>query len=197
MAAKQSLKPGEKALFGIFGVFVVVAILGYIALEVMRMRSDKPMYVIRTHYDLTPAGERGSVTFRKSQCTDCHRAMNSGTNMGLDLDGLGSSKTKDWLRAFLHDPEKTYGSPTVDHGMAPKAAAYVAKLPAADLDDIATFISELKADRGSPVALQPPEGDSSFIDNMLRMFAPKDWKSKYRDVRTENPADTGQGAGTQ
>jgi hypothetical protein len=137
------------------------------------------------------------MKFRKSNCTDCHRAMNSGTNMGLDLDGLGSSKTKDWLLAFLRDPENTYGTTTVDHGMAPKAAAYVADMPAADLDDIATFISELKADRGSPAALQPPVGDSSFIDNMVRMWAPKDWKSKYQDVRTENPGDNRRGVDKQ
>lgn len=197
MGLKQSLKPGEKVLFSIFGVFVVVAVLGYIALEVMRMHSDKPLYVIRTHYDLTPEGNRGSVIFRKSRCTDCHRAMSNGTNMGLDLDGIGSSKTKDWLLAFLRDPEMTYGIKTVDHGMAPKEAAYVAALPFADLDAIATFLSELKADRGSPAAQQPPEGNSTFIDNMVRIWAPKDWKNKYRDVRTENQGDKGQGGDKQ
>jgi cbb3-type cytochrome oxidase cytochrome c subunit len=197
MGLKQSLKPGEKALFSIFGIFVAIAIVGYIALEVMRMHSDKPLYVIRTHYDLTPVGERGSMIFRKSNCIDCHRAMNIGSNMGLDLDGLGSSKSKDWILAFLRDPENTYGSTTVDHGMAPKAAAYVAAMPVADLEDIATFISELKADRGSPAALQPPEGESSFIDNMVRMWAPKDWKSKYQDVRTENSGNKAQGVDKQ
>lgn len=191
MGLKQSFKPGEKVLFSIFGVFVVVAVLGYIALEVMRMHSDKPLYVIRTHYDLTPEGDRGSVVFRKSRCTDCHRAMNNGTNMGLDLDGIGSTKTKDWLLAFLRDPEKTYGTRTVDHGMAPKEAAYVAAMPLADLDAIATFLSELKADRGSPAAPEPPVGRSTFIDDMVRIWAPKDWKNKYQDVRTENLEEKG------
>ena len=195
MGLKQSLKPGEKVLFSIFGVFLVVAVLGYIALEVMRTRSDKPMFVIRTHYDLSDEGNRGSVIFRKSRCTDCHRAMNNGTNMGLDLDGIGSSKTKEWILAFLREPEKTYGTQTVDHGMAPKEAAYVSAMPAADLDAIATFLSQLKADRGSPAAPEPPEGKSSFIDDMVRIWAPKNWKNKYKDVRDENPGggDNGQG----
>ena len=188
MGMKQSLKPGEKVLFSIFGVFLVVAVLGYIALEIVRTRSDKPMFVIRTHYDLTSEGERGSVIFRKSRCTDCHRAMNNGTNMGLDLDGIGSSKTKAWILAFLRDPEKTYGTKTIDHGAAPKEAAYVAAMPDTDLDAMATFLSELKADRGSPAAPEPPEGKSSFIDDMVRIWAPKDWKHKYQDVR-----DTGAG----
>lgn len=197
MGLKQSLKPGEKVLFSIFGVFLVVAVLGYIGLEFMRMHTQKPMFVIRTHYDLTPEGERGSVIFRKSRCTDCHRAMNNGTNMGLDLDGLGSSKTKEWILAFLREPEKTYETKTVDHGAAPKEAAYVAKMPLADLDAMATFISELKADRGSPAAPEPPEGRSTFIDDMVKMWAPKDWKNKYQDVRTVNPGDTGQGGDRQ
>lgn len=197
MGLKQSLKPGEKVLFSIFGVFVVVAVLGYIALEAVRMHTEKPMFVIRTHYDLTPEGERGSVIFRKSRCTDCHRAMNNGTNMGLDLDGLGSSKSKEWILSFLREPEKTYGTKTVDHGMAPKEAAYVAAMPVADLDAIATFISELKADRGSPSAPEPPKGKSTFIDDMVRMWAPKDWKHKYKDVRDEDSRGIGQGGDKQ
>jgi cbb3-type cytochrome oxidase cytochrome c subunit len=193
MGVKQSFKPGEKVLFSIFGVFVVVAVLGYVALEAVRMHTQKPMFVVRTHYDLTPEGERGSVIFRKSRCTDCHRAMNNGTNMGLDLDGLGSSKSKEWILSFLRDPEKIYGTKTVDHGMAPKEAAYVADMPLADLQAMATFISELKADRGSPASPEPPEGRSTFIDDMVKIWAPKDWKNKYRDIRTQDPDDRGRG----
>ena len=197
MVLKQSLKPGEKVLFIIFGVFLVAAVIGYITLEAVRMHSHKPMFVIRTHYDLTPEGDRGSVIFRKSRCTDCHRAMNNGTNMGLDLDGLGSVKTKEWILAFLRDPEKTYPTKTFDHGAAPKEAAYVAKMPLADLDAMATFISELKADRGSPSAPQPPKGRSKFIDDMVKMWAPKTWKKEFKDVRTETFGNNGQVQGQE
>jgi hypothetical protein len=197
MALKQSLKPGEKVLFTIFGVFVVVAIIGYIALEAVRMHTHKPMFVIRTHYDLTPEGDKGSVIFRKSRCTDCHRAMNNGTNMGLDLDGLGSSKSKEWILAFLRHPEKTYGTKTVDHGMAPKEAAYVAQMPLEDLKALATFISELKADQGSPSAPEPPKGRSKFIDDMVKMWAPSTWKKEFKDVRTENLGNNEQGGDKQ
>lgn len=195
MSLKQSLKPGEKVLFSIFGIFLVVAVLGYIALEAIRWNSDKPLYVIRTHYDLTPEGDRGSVIFRKSRCTLCHRAMNNGTNMGLDLDGIGSTKTQEWLLAFLRDPENNYGTRTVDHGPAPKEAAYVSAMPLEDLHAIAVFLSELKADRGSPAAQMPPEGKSSFIDDMVEVWAPKDWKNKYQDIRTINPEDKEQEGG--
>lgn len=192
MPSNRTFKLGEKVLFGIFGVFIVVAILSYVGLEAARMHSDKPMFVIRTHYDLTPEGERGSVVFRKSRCTDCHRAMNNGTNNGLDLDGIGSMRTKEWILTFLREPEKTYPSRTVDHGAAPKAAAYVAAMPVANLDAMATFLSELKADRGSPSAPQPPVGRSKFIDDMVKIWAPESWKKKFQDVRTEDFSNKGQ-----
>ena len=186
MSMKQSLKRGEKILFGIFGIFLLVAILGYIAMETLRLRSEKPLYTITTHYDFSAEGAKGSVLFRKSGCTSCHRAMRNGTNMGLDLDGIGSSKTKEWLLAFLRDPERNYPTRTVDHGMAPKQAAYVSDMPLADLQSIVVFLSELTADRGSPAAERPPEGPSAFIDDMVKMWAPPDWKNKYRDIRTED-----------
>jgi hypothetical protein len=185
MARKQSLKQGEKILFGITVAFIVVAVIAYAMLEVIRQHDDKPMFKVRTHYDLTAEGREGSALFRKHGCTSCHRAMNNGTNMGLSLDGVGSARTQAWLYDFLRQPEKTYGSATVDHGAPPKEAAYVADIPDEELAAIATFISELKSDQGSSSAPVPPEGRSEFIDNMLKNFAPKDWKEKYQDVRDD------------
>jgi len=192
MSPHRPFKLGEKVLFGIVGLFIAMAVLAYIGLEVARIHSSKPLFVIKTHYDLTPEGDRGSVLFRDSRCTDCHRAMNNGTNMGLDLDGIGSVKTKEWILDFLRDPEKTYPTRTLDHGAAPKEAAFVAGMPPGDLDAIATFLSELKADRGSPAAPQPPEGRSTFIDDMVKMWAPNSWKKEFKDVRTEDFDGKGQ-----
>jgi len=185
MSGKQSFKQGEKILFGIAVAFIIVAVISYALLEVMRQRSEKPMFEVKTHYDLTEAGERGSELFRQHGCTSCHRAMNNGTNMGLSLDGVGSARTQAWLYDFLRNPEQTYGSATVDHGAPPKEAAYVSEIPAKELAAIATFISELKSEQGSASAPEPPEGRSDFIDNMLKNFAPGDWKEKYQDVRED------------
>lgn len=192
----QPLKYGEKVLFSVFGAFLVIALLSFITLEVIREHSHQPMFQILTHYNLTPLGDQGSVYYRKSGCTDCHRAMNSGTNMGLDLDGIGSRHSQQWIESFLHNPEKTYNAVTFDHGAEPKEAAYVAQLPEAKLHAIAVFLSELKADTGSAAAPAPPKGDSGFINLMLKTFAPKQWKHEYKDIRTEDkpsgkqPADS-------
>lgn len=183
MAGKQALKQGEKVLFGIFGAFIVAAVLGYIVLEVVRYNLDKPMYQVTTHFALSDDGLKGSVVFREGRCTACHRAMRNGTNMGLSLDGLGSKRTVDWIYAFLRDPEKMYSSTTLDHGEFPKEAAYVAKMPETELKLIAVFLSELISDQGSPSSPVPPSGESGFIDGALKMVAPPDWKDKYKDVR--------------
>lgn len=186
---KQPLKSGEKVLFGIVAVFMVLATIAYIALEAYRLNRPEPLFESKTHYNFSDEGKLGSVLFRESRCTACHRALRNGTNMGLSLDGVGSYRTLEWLERFLADPEATYDAPTIDHGASPKEAAYVAKMSENERRLLAVFISELKADQGSSSAPMPPEGRSEFIDGMVGRFAPQNWKDKYQDVREkETPA---------
>jgi cytochrome c553 len=118
-------------------------------------------------------------------CTGCHRAVRNGTNHGVNLDGIGSRRSLDYLTAFLHNPEGTYQTQTLEHGTG-KSADYVAALPEGDLHAIAVFLSELKATQGSPDARLPTEGRSGFIDEMVKIWAPSSWKSEYHDVREES-----------
>lgn len=182
-APKNPLKQGEKILFGIVGVFLVLAVLSFAVLEAVRITSDEPIFESKTSFNLSAEGHRGSRIFRESQCTSCHRAMRNGTNMGLSLDGVGSKRSVEWLVQFLADPERAYETNTLDHGLRPKEAAYVSELPAADRHALAVFLSELRAEQGSPSSPVPPEGRSKFIDNMVRMWAPDDWREKYQDIR--------------
>lgn len=190
---KQRLKSGEKILFSIFGAFFVLGVIAFIGMEVVRARTpDTPMFVSTTHFKFSPVGLEGSKIHREARCNSCHRALRMGTNMGLNLDGIGSRRTLQWIEGFLNDPEKVYGAPTIDHGSAlsvPKEANYVAKLPKEDLRKIAVFLSELTADPGSAVARAPPPERSGFIDTMVGTFAPEGWKEKYTDVRTKPPLE--------
>ncbi len=183
--ANSGLKRGEKILFGVFALIGVFAIASFVMLEVVRAHMDKPMYPVTTHFDFSADGLRGSTLFRKYNCSDCHRAMNSGTNMGLDLDGIGSRRSSQYLISFLKNPEAIYETKTVDHGLPPKRAAFVCDLPAEDLRLLAVFLSELRADPGSPAA-EAPVGSSGFIDEMVKVWAPGTWKSEYKDVRDED-----------
>jgi cytochrome c553 len=180
----SGLRLGEKVLFGIAAAFVVFAVISFIAMEVYRVHSGKKMYAATSHFDFSPEGLTGSERFRDLGCTNCHRAVRNGTNNGVNLDGIGSRRTVDYLIAFLHQPEATYGTQTMEHG-SNKEAAYVASLPDKDIHELGVFLSELKATQGSPDARLPSEGRSGFIDEMVKIWAPSTWKSQYHDVREE------------
>jgi len=187
MSKKQPLKSGEKILLIVFGAFFILAMIAYAALETVRIRSEKPMFAETTHFDFSETGKIGSKLYREANCNACHRALRSGTSMGLSLDGIGSRQTVEWIEAFLLNPEANYKSPTLDHGLPPKEAAYVAVMPKQDLKMIAVFLSELRADAGSSVAPAPPPEHSEFIDGMVKAWAPEGWKDKYVDIR-DRPA---------
>lgn len=187
--AKSGVKLGEKILFGVVALICVFALASYVMLEVLRAHSDKPLYPVTTHFDFSEEGLKGSALFRKKECTSCHKAVRNGTNMGLDLDGIGSRRSFEYLYSFLKKPEATYASATIDHGMPPKEAAYVSEMPDADLHALATFLSELRATQGSADAPVPPPEKSGFIDEMVKIWAPGSWKAEYQDIRQEVKSD--------
>ena len=178
------LRRGEKVLFGIAGLFVAVR-----GAE-LRRHGDLPHTLgqedvcVTSHFDFSPEGLHGLGAIPGPGLHRCHRAVRNGTNNGVNLDGIGSRRTLDYLVAFLHEPEPTYGTATVDHG-AGKGAAYVAQLSEPDLHSLAVFLSELKATQGSPDARLPVEGRSGFIDDMVKVWAPSSWKTQFHDVREE------------
>jgi len=183
MAKKQHLKSGEKILLGIFGAFFCLAAIGYVVLESVRLTSDKPMFTQTTFFNFSEEGKLGHGYYMKANCNACHRAVRSGTSMGLSLDGVGSKRSVDWLEAFLLDPEAVYEGATIDHGMDKEAGRIIARLSEDKIRPIAVFLSELKAVAGSSVSKTPPPERSEFIDDMVGSWAPEGWKEKYEDVR--------------
>lgn len=197
--AKQPLKSGEKILLYIFGVFFILACIGFVVLEGIRHTKDGPMYEQTTFYDFSPEGKIGAGLYLSYNCNACHRSLRSGTSMGLSLDGIGSKRSVEWLEQFLANPEATYGASTLDHGNKPKEAAYVMNIAPHERRSLAVYLSELKADAGSSVAKVPPPERSGFIDSMVKTWAPPEWKDKYQDIRekTDGEAQDGGGAAGQ
>jgi len=188
---KQRLKTGEKLLFIVAGAFIILASIAFGIMQYVMATSDKPIFEQHTHFDLSEVGQRGSVIYRHQACSECHRAMSEGTNMGNSLDGIGTKRSVEWIEKFLSDPEKTYDHVTMDHGVSPKQAYYVALLPKKDIHDLAVFLSELKSDQGSSSSPVPPKGESPFVDMMVKTWAPDAWKGKYTDIRDKKPTDEG------
>ena len=177
------MKKGEKILFGVIALLVVITVVNFVVLEAVRRHSERPLFPVLTHFDFSADGLQGYHLYQQSNCYSCHRAVGSGTSMGVSLDGLGSKHDASYFYNFLKSPEQTYGARTLDHGVPPKDAAYVSSLPDADLRSMAVFLSELKSDQGSSSSFEPPKGDSSFINAMLDMWAPDGWRSQYKDIR--------------
>ncbi len=195
-------KVGEKVLFGMFGAFMLLAGIGFYFMDAAVQRHPG-MFKVTTHYNLSAEGEKGSSIFLKEGCTDCHRAIQDGTNSGLSLDGEGSKRSAQWIYAFLKHPEETYGAKTIDHRdpsvsgtsaapptagayvAAPAPAAYVAAMPEEKIKALTAFLSELTADVGSTSSALPPDAHDAFVDKMVKMWAPDSWKEKFKDVRKE------------
>lgn len=188
--SKAPLKSGEKILFGIFGVFFLLALIGYIVLEAVRLNSEEPLFEQTTFFDFSPEGKIGNGIYQKANCNACHRALRSGTSMGLSLDGIGSKRSVEWLEEFLINPQELYEGQTIDHGDPPKEASYIARMSKHDRKMLAIFLSELRAEAGSSVAKVPPPERSEFIDNMVEVWAPEEWKEKYTDIREKNKAES-------
>ncbi len=180
------LKQGEKLLFIMAGVFILLAMIGFTIMQFISANADHPIFETKTHYNFSEEGKRGSTLFREKGCTVCHRALREGTNMGrtADMDGIGSRRNADWLYKFLLNPSSVYQQPLFDHRPG-KDAGYVLSMPTEQLHAIAVFLSELKADQGSSASPVPPKGESPFIDTMVNTWAPKEWKHKYHDIRDD------------
>jgi len=183
---KQPLKTGEKLLFIIAAIFAILGVIAFSIMQYVMATSDKPIFEQKTHYDLSAEGQKGSLIFRVSTCTECHRAMRGGTNMGNNLDGIGSRRSVQWIEDFLVDPEKVYGSETMDHGPKPKQASFVAEMSEEKRHLMAVYLSQLISEQGSASAQMPPKGDSPFIDSMIKAWAPDSWKDKYQDIRDKD-----------
>jgi len=186
---KSPVKSGERVIFIVTTIFIILAVIAFGGMEYVRHHSAKPMFSITTNYQFSPEAKRGmELFFRKGSCTDCHRALNSGTNMGpgTDLDGEGTKRGMAWIYNFLRMPEQTYNGQTLDHGPG-KAAAFVSDWKAVDLHAIAAFLTALQAKSGSAVSPVPPSERSPFVDSMVKKFAPESWKTgKYKDMRDDS-----------
>ena len=99
------MKKGEKILFGIIGFLVVITIINFTVLEAIRRHSEKPLFPILTHFVFTDEGMHGYQIYQQRDCYTCHRAVGSGTSMGVSLDGLGSKHDVDYFYNFLKKPE--------------------------------------------------------------------------------------------
>jgi len=91
-------------------------------------------------YDETAASRAGEAVYRREGCGTCHQVFGNGATYGPKLDGVGSRRSAEWLRAYLIDPRPGVG----DRPYRVRMPAY-AGLPQRERDALVDYLQALRA----------------------------------------------------
>lgn len=93
------------------GEWIVVAgslLIGAFAALVGALIHAKPPPVEFAYVE-TEQSRQGETVYRREGCGTCHQLFGNGATYGPRLDGVGSRRSGDWLRAYLIDPQPGVG----------------------------------------------------------------------------------------
>jgi len=91
-------------------------------------------------YDESAASQQGEAVYRREGCGSCHQVFGNGATYGPKLDGVGSRRSADWLRAYLIDPRPGVG----ERPYRVRMPAY-AGLPLRERDALVAYLQALRA----------------------------------------------------
>lgn len=137
------LKLGERVLFFMVGVLLVFGFVFWLlaitgVTEVMR---------VRDYYEGGPEADKGYDLVRRHGCRNCHTVLKIGEwGLAPSLDGIGTRRTYQWIRAYLEDPARQMGGKTLHDGSyGPDFSAFSSE----EKDLVATFLFAQKSMPGS------------------------------------------------
>jgi cbb3-type cytochrome oxidase cytochrome c subunit len=104
----MAMERGVKLRAGEWFVVAGSALIGALAALVGALIHAKPPPV-EFVYAETPASRAGEAVFRREGCGTCHQVFGNGATYGPKLDGVGSRRSAEWLRAYLLDPRPGVG----------------------------------------------------------------------------------------
>jgi len=81
----------------------------------------------------------GEAIYRSQGCGACHEIFGNGPSFGPKLDGVGSKRDKDWLRAYLLKPRAGVSEKKYRLKMLP-----VTGLSDIDLDTLVDYLAALR-----------------------------------------------------
>ena len=114
-----------------------VVIVGYAVLVGALIWLKPPP--VRFVYVETASTRAGEMIFRREGCLSCHELFGNGTGFGPALDGVGSRRTRPWLKDYLRSPRPGVGE-----------RAYRVPMPAYDtleageLDALVSYLEALR-----------------------------------------------------
>ena len=134
-----------------------VVIVGYaVVVGALIYLRPPPVRFVYIESVLTGGGE---MVFRREGCLSCHELFGNGTTFGPALDGVGSRRGRDWLRAYLRAPRPgvgdrpyrlrmpSYGA--LDDGALESLVSYLAALRALDAQGSIIEPSRSRPDAGT------------------------------------------------
>jgi hypothetical protein len=144
------LKQGERIFFFMAGVLLVFGFVFWLlaitgATDIMRVRDI---------YEESPEADQGLELVKHHGCRNCHNVLNEGEwGLAPGLDGIGTRRTYQWIRAYLEDPARQMNGKTLHNGSyGPTFSEFTPR----DKDLIATFLFAQKSLPGSPNYGEPP-----------------------------------------
>jgi hypothetical protein len=147
----SGLKLGERVILFTAGVLLVFGFFFWLAAitgvtEVMRVRDV---------YEGGVEADKGLDLVKRHGCRNCHNVLNTGEwGLGPGLDGIGSRRTYQWIRAYLEDPARQMGGKTLHNGTyGPDFSEFTPQ----EKDLIATFLFANKSMPGSANYGEPPK----------------------------------------
>ncbi|MCC7526936.1 MAG: cytochrome c [Candidatus Melainabacteria bacterium] len=85
----------------------------------------------------------GKKLYKQYQCFDCHRIAGKGCANGMQLDSIGSKRTKEFIREHIYDPDKHFdkhpGAFEIDLNLMPPQ-----NLEPYEIDSLVEYMHSLK-----------------------------------------------------
>jgi hypothetical protein len=147
----SGLKQGERVLFFMVGVLLVFGFVFWL----LAITDTIDVLRVRDVYEGSPEADKGLDLVRDHGCRNCHNVLNIGEwGLGPSLDGVGTRRTYQWLRAYLEDPARQMNGKTLHNGTyGPDFSEFSER----EKDLIATFLFAQKSMPGSANYGAPPQ----------------------------------------
>ncbi len=120
-----------------------------LAVLVGRLVMEQPPRVYYVYHD-SQETRKGEVIYRREGCNACHKIFGNGYGYGPSLDGVGSHRTREWLRRYLLKPW-----PGVSKRRYRVEMPGYEKLPDQELEQLMGYLLALKETAENGEVLQP------------------------------------------
>ncbi len=128
----MALRAGEWIVVGGAAVIISFAIVSGIIIYI----KPPPVEYVYLEDEKSMVGE---LLYRSQGCGACHEIFGNGPSFGPKLDGVGSKRNKEWLRAYLLNPRPGVSEKKYRLKMQP-----VTGLTDAELDSLVDYLAALK-----------------------------------------------------